>query len=137
MNNLTSRVRASTPIRVMGLAGAGFALALPLPGVAAAESGSPGSVSAAGSTYGPTVLGEQTPGSNGENPPGQPEPVVLPERTGTTSVPFTAAEKTVSASDTSLPFTGLAAGLVIGTGLLLIAGGALVRRLAGRGTASV
>jgi hypothetical protein len=97
-----------------------------LPAAAQADPGTPGVHSAGAVTYaqpqGPAVLGEQ-----------QQTPTTTPSTTpASTPTPAVAGATTPSTSSggsgiTSLPFTGLLAGLVLGCGLLLLGVGTFLR----------
>jgi hypothetical protein len=102
-----------------------------LPAAAQAGPGTPGVHSAGGAVYaqpqGPAVLGEQTPTTTPST-----TPTTAPVSTPTPAVAGTTTATTPSGGSgvTSLPFTGLLAGLVLGCGILLLGGGAFLRFVA-------
>src|SRR2546426_4716848 len=120
-------MKAEWPMRkriVALICGAGLCA---LPAAAQADPGTPGVHSAGAGVYGapapqsPSVLGEQTPTTTTTpTPVSTPTPAVAGETTPTPSS---------GGGVTSIPFTGLLAGLVLGCGLLLLGAGALLRFL--------
>jgi hypothetical protein len=103
---------------------------------ASADPTSPGTASTAGAVYGtpppnaPDVLGEQPPGAVvdpavplGETPPSTPDTASPSGTTTPVADQVAPSEESVK----SIPFTGFAALVVLGIGVALVAGGALLR----------